>query len=104
MNEARACPQEAVVLSVFYCRLGMPRRREDRGAQRREGPRVLEGVMKDLRTQEPAHRSPPQTLPWTLGGSVTCGTERASEGLEGRLGGRGRLAGSSRGCVESSAS
>ena len=64
-----------MLLSVFYCRLGTPRRREDGGARRREGPRVPEGVMKDLATQEPAHRSPPQTLPWTLGGAVTCGTE-----------------------------
>lgn len=51
------------------------------GGAEQEGPCVLEGVMKDLRTQEPTHLlSPDQRLPWRQEGPGTPGMERASEG------------------------
>ena len=50
------------------------------GGAEQEGPCVLEGVMKDLRTQEPTHLlSPDQRLPWRQEGPGTPGMEQASE-------------------------
>ena len=50
------------------------------GGAEQEGSCVLEGVMKDLRTQEPTHLlSPDQRLPWRQEGPGTPGMEWASE-------------------------
>ena len=50
------------------------------GGEEQEGPCILEGVMKDLRTQEPTHLlSPDQRLPWRQEGPGTPGMEQASE-------------------------
>ena len=50
------------------------------GGAEQEGPCVLEGMMKDLRTQEPTHLlSPDQRLPWRQEGPGTPGME-PSEG------------------------
>ena len=63
------------------------------GGAEQEGPCVLEGVMKDLRTQEPTHLlSPDQRLPWRQEGPGTPGMERASEGPGSRTPGQGRQA------------
>ena len=60
------------------------------GGAEQEGPCVLEGVMKDLRTQEPTHLlSPDQRLPWRQKGPGTPGMEpREGAGSQTPQGGR----------------